>query len=53
MIETADMVATIPPQFTMDGDARVGNLLGIVGQPLDLHVAHVGSIPTGPTHGEV
>ena len=22
-------------------------------QPLDLHVVSVGSIPTGPTHGEV
>ena len=28
------------------------DLLGIVVQPLDLHVVNVGSIPTGPTHGE-
>ena len=29
-----------------------GDLLGIVVQPLDLHLVSVGSIPTGPTHGE-
>ena len=29
-----------------------GDLLGIVVQPLDLHLVNVGSIPTGPTHGE-
>ena len=28
------------------------DLLGIVVQPLDLHLVNVGSIPTGPTHGE-
>ena len=28
-------------------------LLGIVVQPLDLHLVNVGSIPTGPTHFEV
>ena len=27
------------------------DLLGIVVQPLDLHLVNVGSIPTGPTHG--
>ena len=26
--------------------------LGIVVQPLDLQMVNVGSIPTGPTHGE-
>ena len=30
-----------------------GDLLGIVLQPLDLHLVNVGSIPTGPTHGEM
>ena len=25
----------------------------VVVQPLDLHLVNVGSIPTGPTHGEV
>ena len=34
-------------------DCRIGDLLGIVVQPLDLHLVNVGSIPTGPTHGEV
>ena len=29
-----------------------GDLLGIVVKPLDLHLVNVGSIPTGPTHGE-
>ena len=29
------------------------DLLGIVVQPLDLHLVNVASIPTGPTHGEV
>ena len=29
------------------------DLFGIVVQPLDLHLVNVGSIPTGPTHGEV
>ena len=29
------------------------DLLGIVVQPLGLHPANVGSIPTGPKHGEV
>ena len=33
-------------------DALKGDLLGIVVQPLDLHLANVGSIPTSPTHGE-
>ena len=28
------------------------DLLGIVVQPLDLHLVNVGSNPTGPTHGE-
>ena len=28
------------------------DLLGIVVQPLDLHLVNVGSIPTGPTHSE-
>ena len=28
------------------------DLLGIVVQPLDLHLVNVGAIPTGPTHGE-
>ena len=28
------------------------DLLGIVVQPLDLHLVNVGSTPTGPTHGE-
>ena len=28
------------------------DLLGIVVQPLDLHLVNEGSIPTGPTHGE-
>ena len=28
------------------------DLLGIVVQPLDLHLLNVGSIPTGLTHGE-
>ena len=28
------------------------DLLGIVVQPLDLHLVNVGSIPTGPTHGK-
>ena len=28
------------------------DLLGIVVQPLDLHLVNAGSIPTGPTHGE-
>ena len=28
------------------------DLLGIVVQPLDLHLVWVASIPTGPTHGE-
>ena len=28
------------------------DLLGIVVLPLDLHLVNVGSIPTGPTHGE-
>ena len=28
------------------------DLLGIVVQPLDLHLVIVRSIPTGPTHGE-
>ena len=27
-------------------------MLGIVVQPLDLHLVDVGSIPTGPTHGD-
>ena len=27
-------------------------LQGILVQPLDLHLVNVGSIPTGPTHGE-
>ena len=26
---------------------------GLAVKPLDLHVVNVGSIPTGPTHGEV
>ena len=26
---------------------------GLAVKPLDLHVVHVGSIPAGPTHGEV
>ena len=26
---------------------------GIAVKPLDLHLVNVGSIPTGPTHGEV
>ena len=34
------------PKFVFSRD-----LLGIVVQPLDLHVVIVGSIPTGPTHG--
>ena len=25
---------------------------GIAVQPLDLHLVHVGSVPTAPTHGE-
>ena len=29
------------------------DMLGIVVQPLDLHVVNVGSILTGPTHSEV
>ena len=28
------------------------DLLGIIVQPLDLHLVNVGSIPTRPTHGE-
>ena len=28
------------------------DLLGIVVQPLDLHLVNVRSIPSGPTHGE-
>ena len=31
---------------------RVGPA-GLAVKPLDLHVVNVGSIPTGPTHGEV
>ena len=34
-------------------DPRIGDLLGMVGLPLDLHLVNVGSIPTGPTDGEV
>ena len=34
-------------------DQVVRDLLGTVVQPLDLHLVNVGSIPTGPTHGEV
>ena len=34
------------------GDLSPGDLLGIVVQPLDLLLVIVGSIPTGPTHGE-
>ena len=30
----------------------IRNLLGIVVKPLDLHLVNVGSIPSGPTHGE-
>ena len=26
---------------------------GLAVKPLDLHLVNVGSIPTGPTHGEV
>ena len=33
-------------------EATSRDLLGIVVQPLDLHLVNVGSIPTGPTHGE-
>ena len=33
-------------------DGGTGDLLGIVVQPHDLHVVNVGSIPTGPTHGQ-
>ena len=29
-----------------------GTCFGIVVLPLDLHVVNVGSIPTGPTHGQ-
>ena len=29
-----------------------GDLLGIVVQVLDLHLVNVGSVSTGPTHGE-
>ena len=32
--------------------SRLMDLLGIVVKPLDLHRVNVGSIPTGPTHGE-
>ena len=40
------------PQIRLEsGEQR--DLLGIVVQPLDLHLVNVGSIPTGPTHGEV
>ena len=28
------------------------DLLGVVVQPLDLHLVNVGAIPTGPTHGK-
>ena len=28
------------------------DLLGVAVQPLDLHLVNVGSIPTGPAHGE-
>ena len=31
---------------------RFRDLLGIVVLPLDLHLVNVGTIPTGPTHGE-
>ena len=40
---TIEIVGSVP--MTRD-------LLGIVVQPLDLHLVNVGSIPTGPTHGE-
>ena len=30
----------------------IRDLLSIVVQPLDSHLVNVGSIPTGPTHGE-
>ena len=36
--------------FSMSTPGR--DQLGIVVQPLDLHLVNVGSIPTGPTHGE-
>ena len=32
--------------------SQIRDLLGIVVKPLDLHLVNVGSIPTGPTHGE-
>ena len=38
------------PQKAVEGDFH-RDLLGIVVQPLDLHLVNVGSIPTGPTHG--
>ena len=33
-------------------DLTAKDLLGIVVLPLDLHLVNVGSISTGPTHGE-
>ena len=30
----------------------MGGAAGLVVPPLDLHLVNVGSIPTGPTHGE-
>ena len=35
------------------GVIRIGDLLGIVVQPLDLHLVNEGSISTGPTHDKV
>ena len=46
-----------PPDATRlhlshDCAGLVGDLLGIVVKPLDLYLVNVGSISTGPTHGE-
>ena len=41
-----------PSSRSDNRNCLIRDLLGIDGQPLGLHLVNVGSIPTGPTHGE-
>ena len=48
----SNICLVVDTHIWMFENASKRDLLDIVVQPLDLHLVNVGSIPTGPTHGE-